>query len=74
MPVLTSRGSVACGRSHFANVTCSWEARQRTSLDLRRMNVNEAKEKYFGIFFPLALRKNIFYITKGKKMYIGPVI
>lgn len=53
MPVLTSRCSVACGRSHFANATCSWEARQRTSLDLRRMNVNEAKEKYFGIFFPL---------------------
>lgn len=66
MPVLTSRCSVACGRSHFANVTCSWEARQRTSLDLRRMNVKEAKEKYFGVFSP-ALRKNFSTYQKGKK-------
>lgn len=25
---LTSKCRVACGRSHFANVTCSWEVRQ----------------------------------------------
>lgn len=50
MLALTCKGSMASGRSDFANIACSWEARWRTSLDLRIANVNEVKKKYFGGF------------------------
>lgn len=65
MLVLTSKCSMACGRSDFANITCSWEARQRTSLNLRVANVNEAGV-CFG-FFPPTLRKNFPMYLEGKK-------
>lgn len=60
---------MASGRSDFANITCTWEVRQRTSLDLRIANVNEAEEKCFWVMFliPPAPRKKFTTYLEGKK-------